>query len=120
MRRIEVTYSTMGQSNPATVAEGAGSYRYRGDPDWTPGDPRYREQARSGKPDGGPGSAGRKQKRVDDFAAALREQGYDPWTAPKAAVIKAGRQVGVGEDTARGYRNELKLRSLQDGEMHDD
>ena len=115
MRRIEVTYSTMGQSSRASTATG-GWYVWNGDPGKSEA---ARTGARVGKPDGGPGSTSRKQQRVDDFAAALRELGYDAWTAPKAAVIEAGTRVGVGEDTARGYRNELKRRSLEDGEVRD-
>src|SRR5690348_7505301 len=85
LRRIEVTYSTMGQSNPAHLAERK-DYTWRGDPAKSEA---ARTVARVGKPDGGPGSTSRKQQRLDDFAAALRELGYDPWTAPKQVVIKA-------------------------------
>jgi hypothetical protein len=115
VRRIIVTASTLGQSNPAEL-EGRRNYTWNGDP-------AKSEAARTvpyvAKPDGGPGSTARKQARLDGFAAALSEQGYDVWTATGKAVVEAGRRVGVGYETARGYRNELKRQQIRDGEVTD-
>ena len=105
--------STMGQSTPATVAEEAGSYHWRGNPDWYPGNPAYREVGNAANKMSA-GSAGvvnakRRQERLKEFADALAELGHpDPVQAPNPAVIKAGAQIGVGEKTAKSYRTEIK------------
>lgn len=113
MRRITVTASTIGQQNPGQVSR-SGGYRYRGDKNWPEDRSAYEQDSTRAKPDGGPGSAERKQKRISDFAAALRDLGRDPWTSPAAAVAEAGRRVGVGYDTAREYRNELRRRQSRE------
>jgi hypothetical protein len=46
--------------------------------------------------------------RIASFGDALRDLGQpDPATAPLAAVIEAGKRVGVGERTAKRYRAAL-------------
>lgn len=65
------------------------------------------------------GSTERKRERLEKFADALTRAGHDAWTAPNAVVLEAGREAGVGYDTARGYRNELKRQSVRDGEVRD-
>jgi hypothetical protein len=111
-----VTYSTIGQANPAERA-GRKGYRYRGDPDWTPGAHRSEDESpRTMRP----GSAGvvnatRREGRLQEFAAVLTDLGYpDPRKATPAAVIEAGKQAGVGDRTAKSYHGELKRRRLSE------
>ena len=109
MRRIEVTYSTMGQSSPASAGEGKW-YRYGGTkPLGTTEDRQL------------PGCAARterREKRIAEFAAALADLGEpDPWKVKNPAVIEAGKRVGVGEKTAKGYRTELRKRQPRGGEV---
>jgi hypothetical protein len=117
VRKITVTASTLGQSNPAEV-EGRKNYKFRKDPNW----PHDRSAWTQDPP---PGivpadtrcSTDRKRVRLETFEAALRDLGYTPKSAPGSAVIEAGRRAGVGADTAREYRKELRDR--QAGEASD-
>ena len=53
----------------------------------------------------------RRRGREDQFAAILKELGVtDLGNAPPAAIIEAGKRVGVGEKTARSYRTALRRR----------
>lgn len=120
MRRIEVTYSTMGQSSLASAREGGG-YRYQRDPDWTPNDPRYRRDRPARLTAGSEERTARRERRIDEFAAALAGLGEpDPWKAANPAVIAAGVIVGVGEKTAKSYRTALRKRNPRDGEVPGD
>jgi hypothetical protein len=114
MRRITVTASTIGQSNPSQVSEGK-PYRYRGDPSWTPGDARYRQNIPAHQLAGGEARAERREKRITEFVAALAELGVtDPWHADNSPFIAAGRKVGVGEKTALSYRTALRQRQPEE------
>lgn len=118
MKRIEVTATTMGQSNPSHVAAGK-YYKFRGDPDWVPNDARYRETIPAHQLAGGAERAARRERRIDAFAVALAGLGVtDPANAANTAVIAAGRIVGVGEKTAKSYRTALRKRQPR-GEARD-
>jgi hypothetical protein len=53
----------------------------------------------------------RRRGREDQFAAILTELGVtDLGNAPLAAIIEAGKRVGVGEKTAKSYLAALKRR----------
>jgi hypothetical protein len=122
MKRITVTASTIGQSSASPVTL-SGGYKYRGDPDWVPGDARYREPGspanRMAAGSGGAVNTERRQERLRGFAAALADLGHpDPVQAPNPAVVEAGERIGVGEKTAKSYRTELK-QQRQSGEAHD-
>ena len=107
MRRIEVTASTLGQANPSQVTASK-PYRWRGNPDWEPGHPAYREPAKPALTAGGAAIKNIRETRIAAFGEALRDLGYqNPRNASKAAVIEAGVRVGVGEKTARKYRAAL-------------
>jgi len=109
MRRITVTASTIGQANPSQVSESK-PYRYRGDPSWTPGDPRYKEEpARLGRL---PGLTEDRAKRLEEFAGYL-DQGLN--------AVQAGRLLGIKPSTARHYERDLRiLRQRQRGEADRD
>lgn len=105
MRHFTVTASTMGQSSPASVAEGRW-YTYRGSRPL--GDTPPEATA------GGAARTARRERRIDAFAAALASLGEtDPWHVTRPVVIKAGRMVGVQEKTAMGYRTALRQRQPQ-------
>ena len=95
MRRITVTASTIGQASPSQVSEGK-PYRYRGDPEWVPGDPRYKETA----PPAGrlPGITEERAKRLEEFGRHIA-QGKN--------AVQAGRLLGIKPSTARTYEREL-------------
>ena len=98
MKRIEVTYSTMGQAGPGTAALSR-PYRYHGDPEWTPGDRRYRETEPShpGPPPGHPNSSEARIARLAAFTKA-REDGK--------TVAEAARAAGIAAKTGRRYERE--------------
>lgn len=106
---IKATAITSGQSSPATLAEDAGhtsGYRWRGIPGWQPG---------QGQEDRRPvvsaeRSHQRRQERIAAFAAVLKEIAphAKPGAYPLAALIEAGRRVGVGETTAKEYDRHLQ------------
>lgn len=99
---IKVTHSTMGVSTPATVAEGAGYYRYKRDPLWTPNDGRYPREAVTGPAV----CRADRAARLAEFARYL-EQGL--------TAQQAGQLVGIAAKTARTYEREL--REQQRGEQ---
>jgi hypothetical protein len=104
---VRATSAGIGQANPSHV-DGRKPYRWRGNPGWEPGDPRFREDALIGR-SGAQASTALRQQRLVRFAAALAELGEpDPARAPNPAVIEAGRRVGVGGKTAIGYRTALR------------
>ena len=106
MRRAvpDVVYSTIGQSNPSHVTLSR-PYRWRGDPTWTPGDPRFREETRPAP--GGVANTTRRHARLERFAAILAHLADGPADATDADIREAGKAVGVGEKTAREYRKAL-------------
>lgn len=105
MKRIDVTYSTMGRTSHAHVAEGR-PYRYRGDPDWTPNDPRYKED---------PTHLGRAAGITEERAKRLKE--FGEYLDQGLSAVQAGRLLGVQPSTARHYQRDLKiLRARQQGE----
>jgi hypothetical protein len=88
---IRVTYSTLG--NCGADPQPFVPYRWRGTPGWNPakaGSPWYGNNAEQ---------AARAAARRARFAE-LREAGV--------TVRDAGREVGVGGSTARGYEQERK------------
>ena len=108
--RIVATPLTSGPVTPGLEAI-SGGYHYQGDLSWTPNDVRYREAIPPSCLAGGAVISSRREQRIAQFKAALAELGYpDPAVAPATAVIKAGRQVGVGDKTAKRYRTMLKQR----------
>jgi hypothetical protein len=118
MRNPEVTYSTMGQGNPAHAAERK-NYKFKKDPDWVPNDPRYREgrseqDIAEGARSGGQATASRRAaeraRRIAEFARH-RDEGK--------SVAAAGRLVGVAYKTARTYEHELRALRQQRGENGD-
>ncbi len=111
MRRAvpDVIHSTMGQANPGHLTQGK-FYKFQGDPEWVPNDPRYREPEtrRPGPPPGSPNSTEAKAGRFAAFCAA-RESG--------ASVLDAGTAAGIAVKTARKYEQE---RRRQRGASRDD
>lgn len=112
MRRIEVTYSTIGQSGPSPVTLGGG-YRYRGDPNWPADRSRYEDGGdlarKAAANAGGAVGAEARRRRLAEFTAALAGLGEpDPVKAPNAKIIEAGKIVGVGVKTAKAYRTAIK------------
>jgi hypothetical protein len=112
MKRIEVTYSTMGQSSPASAGEG-GWYKFRKDPNWPADRSRYEDggdlACKRAANAGGAVGAEARRKRLAEFTAALAELGEpDPAEAPNAKVIEAGKQVGVRAKTAKSYRTAIR------------
>jgi hypothetical protein len=104
VRRITVTASTIGQANPSQVSESK-PYRYNGDPDWTPGDARYKEEPAPGH---AAGLTRERAKRLEEFGEYL-DQGLN--------AVQAGRLLGIQPSTARHYERDLKaLRAQQRGE----
>jgi hypothetical protein len=106
----------MGQANPYQLGADR-AYKYRGDPDWVPGDPRYRDggdlAAKAAANAGGAVGAVARRKRLLEFTAILATLGEpDPVKAPNTAVIEAGRRIGIGDKTAKGYRTALKKQRL--------
>lgn len=110
---IKVAMTTTGSVTPG-FEERRKNYVYGGDKHDEPGTRRDRLGS-------GPGSGERRRKRIDDFEAALRDKGYDPAAnvIPAAVLREAGSRVGVGVDTARDYRAELRKRTSCGGEVRD-
>jgi hypothetical protein len=99
-----VTMTTTGSVTPRP--EGNGNYyKWRGDPEWVPGDIRFRVENQPAP--GGAANAGRKHARIDRFAVVLTEISAGG-PVSDAHVREAGRLVGVGERTAREYRKALR------------
>ena len=108
---IRVTMSTAGSVTPG-FATLSGGYRYQGDPDWTPGDPRFREDI-PGQQEGIPLVAEERSRRVAEFGR-LRESGL--------GVGEAGMVIGVKRKTASTYERErlaARLDEQQRGENSD-
>ena len=119
-----MTHSTMGQSSPATAAEGSGWYKFKKDPNWPEDRSAYADEGSAARKmaagSGGAVQAKARQERLAEFAAVLAELGEpDPEEAPNPAVIEAGRRIGVGGKTAKSYRTELKQQQVCDGEVQD-
>lgn len=115
-RRLEVTYSTMGQQNPSQVTLSK-PYRWQGIEDWEPGDPRFRETVPASRTLGGMARTYGREQRVARFADALAKAGHQAGQdVPLKAVIEAGASVGVGEKTARSYLSQIRKR--QPGGSH--
>lgn len=101
---IKPVSTTSGQSSPSTVAEDAGrtgGYKYRKDPDWVPGHPRYREP----RPDAGPlpqnvKATTARQKRLAEFGRLLTEE--------KLTAKQAAERMQISASTAGYYVRELQ------------
>ena len=101
------TGSTMGKSSPASVALDAGrikAYRYRGNPDWIPGQDRDEDDGQQHRPNA-KAIAGR-ANRIDKFCELL-DGGKDRKEAEKF--------LGIGRSAGKDYHNEY-LRRKQQGE----
>ena len=111
MRRITVTASTIGQSNPAEV-EGRRNYRWNGDP-------AKSEAARTGGaarriPDSLSGSpSARRREKEERYArfCQLRDDGMGP--------IAAGAEVGIERRAAARYEKRRLEELAQRGENAD-
>lgn len=99
-RRLEVTYSTMGQQNPSQVTLSK-PYRWQGIADWVPGHPDYRgDVPRPAGASKGSKSAEAKAERFRKFCQH-REDGL--------SIADAGKALGIGSSAARQYEAERKL-----------
>ena len=89
-----VGYSTIGQSNPFESM--SGGYRYNKDPDWTPGDPRYREDT-----GGAQAVTPERARRLEEFAG-YRDEGL--------SIAEAGLRLDppVKDKTAYRFERESK------------
>jgi hypothetical protein len=86
----------------------SGGYYYQKDPTWKPNDARYKETVKPPLTSGSASGGSLREGRIASFGEALRDLGYqNPRNASTAAVIEAGKRVGVGEKTARKYRAAL-------------
>jgi hypothetical protein len=90
---IRPTYSTMGQSTPASVAEGTGYYRYNGDQP-------YVKAAPAGTLPQNAKAITAKQRRIAEFGRLLTEE--------KLTREQAAERLGISRSTARYYENDLK------------
>ena len=98
---IKVTALTSGQPTPASVGNGK-PYRYRGDPNWTPGDGRYRDGAEPPSElcsQNAVRSAGKRQ-RLAEFARLTTEEGL--------TQTQAAARLGICLSTAQEYAREIK------------
>ena len=98
MRRIEVTYSTMGQSSPAGAGTGGG-YKWNGDPDKseaarTGGGTRRVPESLRGSPSARREERNQRYKRY----CQLRDQGVGKFAA--------GAEVGVERRAAARYEKQ--------------
>ena len=101
---FKVTFSTMGVSTPASVAEDAGSggYKYRGDPNWKPGAPQYRESGQGEPLPHNAAATGAKQKRMAEY----NRRRLNGSTKEEAAAGCAPQ--GVSRCTMLDYEREFK------------
>ena len=88
-------------------------YRYKGDPDWTPGDTRYRKPAKPA----GETSTTRKAARMTVFAARL-DRIAPGWRVPRspiapALLLDAAAAAGIGGKTAGEYVRELRRKATK-------
>jgi hypothetical protein len=90
---IRPTFTTMGQSTPASVAEGTGYYRYRGK------QPHQESPPSSPLPQDVKATTA-KQMRIAEFGRLLTEENL---TREQAA-----ERLGISRSTARYYENDLK------------
>ena len=96
MPLIKVSYSTMGQSTPASVAEGTGWYRYKGKK------PLQEEKATRGGHGPGPGHRNSRESKAERFRVFCEHRADD------VPVTEAGELAGVTAKTARTYERERK------------
>lgn len=110
IRTFTVTASTTGRTSPAAVADQArpGWYRYKRDPGWIPGSPRYPAPPDpvAANSSAGGRAAARNSKaaraaRVEAVRAALEAD-------PGLTVSQAARLIGVTGKTARTYLAEIR------------
>ena len=89
---IRPVYSTMGQQSPASVAEGTGYYRYRGN--------RPLRGPDAPSPFARPGNRQSKEKaeRFAEFCRLVEQEGLTP--------AEAGIRIGIAANTARAYERE--------------
>ena len=109
MRRITVTASTIGQSNPAELEERV-NYRWNGDPAKseaarTGGRPRQLPDSLRGSPNA------RREEKEQRYArfCELRKEGADD--EKRMSPIDAGAEVGVARRAAARYEK----RRLEEG-----
>ncbi len=86
-------------------------YKYRGDPGWKPGDPRYRESAHGGQTAALAERAARHAERIQEYIRLRDEE--------KLSIGEAGRRLDppIGIKTAYGsyeqaYKALLRERAL--------
>jgi hypothetical protein len=90
---VKVTYSTMGVSTPASVAEGTGYYRYRGKR------PHQESPPSSPLPQNIKATTA-KQKRVAEYARLRLEE--------ELTKEEAAERLGISSSTAAYYERDLK------------
>lgn len=90
----------MGQYNPSHVTLSK-PYRWRGNTDWEPGHPAYREDIPRSQ---GPVSRGAKSAE----AKAERYRQFVKYRKDGLSVADAGREIRVGSSAARQYERERK------------
>ena len=98
---IRAIFSTMGKASPSTVADDAGrvgGYRWRGIPDWTPGDERFRGMDDGLHPANAKAMAARKERLAR--YARLRLDGKEP--------AEAAELTGLSASAGREYEREFK------------
>jgi hypothetical protein len=95
MAVIRATFTTMGQSSPATVAEGTGYYVYGGDkPHKETGKSRMARDRTHVSKD--------KAARFAEFCRLVEQDNL--------SVAEAGERLGIAINTARSYERERKAR----------
>jgi hypothetical protein len=94
----EITASAMGSPSPHPAGLGGG-YKYRRDPAWTPGDPRYREP---GQP-----RPGQEKRMIPREHRILR---YCALRDSRKTLAEARAVMGIAASTARDYEREYRRR----------
>ena len=100
MSVIRSTFTTMGQSSPASVAEGTGYYTYNGD------QPLKKEAPAEPSPQNAKASAGRAARLAEYARLRLKE---------KLTKQEAARQIGICISTAHAYEREIQEQQRGDG-----
>jgi hypothetical protein len=105
-RTFRVAATTTGRVSPG-YEHMAGGYKYRGDPDWKPGDMRYREpRPAEPLPQNAKVSAGRAQRLAEYARLRLADVSKE----------QAAAQLGISRSTGRMYEREFRQ---QRGERDD-
>lgn len=110
MSTVKVVSSTMGQSSPASAAEGreGGWYKYKRDPRWKPNDGRYPEDPAPAAPAATEAVISAREERYRKFCG-YRDEGK--------TVAEAGDLLEVTITTARAYERERKAEIRGAGEQ---